>query len=292
MKARLASFATLPKRVFRMGPAAPALANAHQDVLVGPIRAAQLYAGAHYCDQHPLQLARVSGDVTPGGTVTATGKCFGPPAGRVQMLGTFPNEKGTVALSVLSWTDQTITAKIPAITRAPDQAVDIRLERPAATMSLHEKGTQEVFSLAARLSFLGIRELDDVSNKGFSSTCMQGDHPQTDTCSSAGGCDWIGNCMWGWHTQAAPDSGTDTWRLHLPPGWRFDHIELSGQDANTTLDIDPTIDPTNVTWSVHWKTVHWKREATHVGNHVTYNEGDEGTYWLLVFATGAAGTLK
>jgi hypothetical protein len=290
LKAQFAALAAVPRRTFRLRQTAIALAGVRQDTIVAASGAAQRYADAHYCDQHPLQLARVSGDVTPGGTITATGACFGPPAGQIKMLGNFPNEKGAVSLVVLTWTDQSVTAKIPAITRALDQAVDIRLQRPATTMGLHDKGTGQTVSSSARMSFVAQRQVLEVSTQGTSWSCGRGAHPLTEDCGAADLCSWTTSCLWAEHIQTASDSGNDTWQVHLPAGWRFDHLELSGQDGNTTLAIDSTLDPTNVSWSVHWQTLHSKTEASANGNHRTYTEKDDGSYAIILYVSIPIGT--
>jgi len=270
--------------------------NALQDGRLGAIAGNKPYViDARYCSEHPLLLDRVTGDVTPGGTITATGACFGSAAGQVQMLGNFPSTNGTVNLAVQSWTDDSVTAKIPAIAGAPDQSVEIRLVHYASIYTatvLGRAGATNV-SPRVRMSFLAERQLVNALTSVENDSCAQGAHPSQDLCSKV--TSWTGSalcpfegCVFAYHNQLAADSGTDTWRVHLPPGWRFDRIEL--QSATAEVLIDQTIDPTNVTWNVRWHTIHGRSEKTHVGNHITYNEFDDGSYMFFLYATGASGT--
>jgi len=291
-----ASIAKLPKRVFRAHQSgAPAAGNARQDVLVGAIRANKPFlADAHYCTDHPFLLDRVSGDVTPGGTITATGACFGTAGGQVQMLGNFPNTNGVVRLTGQSWADDTVTATIPAIAGAPDQAVEIRLQHLpnyTSTTSVRSKGppqiVSQIVSLPVQMRFLALRQKVNASLRVENLSCAHGAYPNS---AYYGWCrtdptDWLGQPdpqAGAYHNQGKPDSGTDTWGVRLPTGWRFDSIGLGGNEGEEVV-IDQTIDPTNVTWSVRWHTT-----SSIYDHQPEYNAG----YAFYLYAIGPWGTYK
>ena len=307
LRARFLAVSALPRRTFRAATSVRSLetAGARQDVRLAAVNPDRPYTrDAQYCAQHPLLLDRVTGEVTPGGTLTVTGACFGSGAGTMQMIGNFP-PSGRVSLVIQSWADDRVTAQLPAVTGAPDQPVELELEHfaPNPTARVQRHDVQAV-SPHVRMSFVAQREARSAIPHVANGSCARGDHPADVTqCGTV--YTWPSDyfcgdygCGWADHKQSAADSGTDTWYVHLPPGWRFEHIEAQGPvDAVT---IDPTLDPANVTWSIRWHTTHvaekreWKHSqppATFAWEQVT-PAYDTAGYLFYVFATGPAGTYK
>lgn len=294
VQAHLAALSAQHRRTFRLPSALARVTavSAHQEVRISGIipQDGRLARTDYYCAHQPLRLERVSGDLTQGGTIVASGSCFGKTAGGVKMLGPFPN--GAISLVVQSWTDQTVTAKVPALTGVPDQPVKIELVAPA-------QGGQTNVSPDVSMIFVSQRRVANVYTMVENLSCGAGEHPAmpnrgtwlygTDLgydCYPTANVNWVLTTSAAVHNQLAPDSGSDTWRVHMQPGWRFDHIDVSDQ---ADLVIDPSIDATNVSWTTTWHTVtaSWSDFSAGPGQrteilHSTY----DGSYIVEVYGSG------
>lgn len=166
---RRARFTTLGHGALRQfkGPKTVApLALARQDVSVPPgvVTAKKLPGGnaapSVSCSHLGMVIGRVTGDITPGGSVTISGICFGP-QGDVVMKGSF--QRGGVTLAIQSWTDSTITARIPTnIYGVLDQAVNLMLVAPRAFVSKTVTGLRAASS-PVQLNFVAARDTIDIT---------------------------------------------------------------------------------------------------------------------------------
>lgn len=301
---------------------------AHQDVVVPSNVAPEKIGGVNAqplvsCARIGMLVARITGDVTPGGMLTISGACFGS-SGLVQMQGNFP--QGPVTLELQSWTDSTVTARIPYLYGVQDGAVDIRLIGPrvAVTKNISELGRPQ--SSPVQLHFIATRETIDVTRSVANTSCAQGDgvhdenylsyHPDPDVC---GGWEYCGPsgtgianhfCAYGYHFRGSPGSGSDGWALHLRNGWRLESVGLVidsnvGDLATYTvgyfnsLTVDPANDPANVNWSVSWRTAPTDYKVAtnefsptghgYSGSRTLFTYHD-GSYLVNATATGPLGT--
>jgi hypothetical protein len=98
-----------------------------------------------YCNKNPAKIHRVSGVLTPGGSVTITGECFGDKTGQVLAFGQFAG--GTVPLSFQHWSNHRVVAVVPAVKGAADHPVQLTVVRADSKRSP-----------AAQASFVATRE--------------------------------------------------------------------------------------------------------------------------------------
>ena len=291
-RAAAATLRNQPKRVVRL-PAraiAPAVA-VPQDVVVAVKRNSPSGPGlATFCDAHPLLVDGVSGTLTPRGTITVRGACFGTTHGDVMMLGTFPG--GAVTLPVTTWVDNAVTAVVPAITGVTDQTVRIRLSR-ANTKLANPRGTaiaapvvsEPVSMLFTAARVTTIARQDWVVNV---SCGRQGSTPDNlDSCdafTAASGA-WFDETqaerlVYHVRRNAPAAAGEDSWQTRLPAGWTFDRIEFVSSSPGTDIAIVPTMNNAFVQWRVTWKTM---RMSDANGPR------EEADYLMAVYATGPAG---
>ncbi|MDQ6924795.1 MAG: hypothetical protein M3154_00980 [Candidatus Eremiobacteraeota bacterium] len=291
-----ANLRTLPKRVVRFPSVATPAVAARQEVALKKGTLLDRREGTG-CEAHPLSVERASGEVTPRGTITVRGSCFGPRSGGVEMLGAFPD--GVVHLTVTSWTDDTVTASIPAISGVPDQAIKIRLS--IMNIDLSHSGdrskpltSKTVVSEPVSMRFAAAREtviapVDWVSNASCGNNIGNAfTRDNMDQCSSFRSMDASG--AWfgirnperiGDHIRpSANATGDDLWQAGLPAGWVFDRIEFTSSSPGTDIAITPTLDSRHVSWHVRWRTEHVVDR---------YGPREEATYGIVIFATGPAG---
>lgn len=310
-------------------PARGALPLARQDVSVAPggMTTERVSGGKGVsipCERIGMLLARVSGDVTPGGNVTLSGSCFGP-KGDVGLSGQFKG--GSIALEIQSWTDSTIAARIPTqIYGVPDHPVDIAVIAPRAVVAKNVKVAIRAASAPIRLNFVAARETIDVTKSVTNTSCAQGDvvrndyyQGQPDSCGGfATDCgpqfgyeDTGHKCSLGWHFRPSAGSGSDGYVLRLRPGWRLDAVDLVYADeADSTkfstytngyassVAFSPTADFTTVSWAVNWTAVPTEYRVITTGGTDTKPRDTtrtlfsyfDGSYLLHVSLTGPQGT--
>ena len=294
---RFAALKRLPVRTVRSTQRVADPNASVQDVGVPEYVSHAVADAQNFCNYHPLAIARARGDVTPGGTITLTGACFGSVSGHARMLGQFPG--GTVDLAVRSWTDDSVTAVVPAgLSGVPDLPVDLVLARARPNRSVHG----EIVSLPVRMRFISARETTLNGYRYLNPlTCAGGvdyrwdytaDRPLQNGCGVG---DALGAALgndgrFGWanhmRENGKADSGIDRWQLRLPLGWRFDSLGLQAESAESS--VDQTLDPTNVTFTISWRTVHKKYNRTY-GKDATFSEYEDGSYVVYVYALAPRG---
>ncbi len=310
-RALLSALRDRPKRIVRLpGGATSLLPISRQVVAVAKRAPAVDLTTVPVCARSPLQIDNVDGAVTPGGTLTIHGSCLGSAKGGADLLGDFPG--GALHLAVTAWGDNVVTASVPAVTGVPDLPVRLRLSgisQPVARTALI-KGQQvaiapnptAIFSDPVSMRFTATRETTTLWATNLENlSCGRGalaPNISADLCFTAAIGYWTlyGNEHSGVHVRPAGsnDAGEDIWRMRVPAGWRFDHIEYQGMSPATNISISPTLDPSNVTWHVMWKTD--TRSAEKDTNVIdagprNYNVED-GSYLAMVYITGPAGTMK
>ncbi|MFN2460634.1 MAG: hypothetical protein ABR591_08105 [Candidatus Velthaea sp.] len=259
-------------------------------------------------------IAHVTGDITPGGNVTIGGFCFGA-QGDVRMSGQF--QGGSVALEIQSWTDTTITARIPTqIYAVPDHPVDIAVIAPRVVYSKNIKAGVRTASSPMRVNFVAARETVDLTKSLVNTSCTQGDvvrneyyQGQPDSCGFPGTTDCgpqfryenIGHkCSVGWHFRPSAGAGTDGYLLRLRTGWRLDAVDLVYDDDvdRTTFDthtdgitFSPAANFTTVSWTVSWTAGSTEYRVLNAeGKARTLFSYFDGSYLLHVSVTGPRGT--
>lgn len=282
-----------PTHVVR-GRAPVVAAVAPQEVIVGSNARNAVAAAGSICEAHPLEIYRVAGTVTPGGTIVVHGGCFGALGGGVKLIGTFPG--GSLTLNVSGWTDDTITATIPAVRGVLDQNVQLRLSRLIITgKDLQHSPT--VLSDLVPMHFTAIRETVPVDWRYVHTvTCANApgslDAPNCQTLYNSGG-DWTYNTQYASHD--APNGVTagnvDTWQVQLPPGFVFDRLEIQSTPDGDSVTLEPTVNVALVTWRVAWKSAHQRLNQVENGKPVVFDY-EEGTYITTVYATGPAGWMQ
>ncbi len=294
---RFAALKRLPVRTVRRTQRVADPNASVQDVGVAETVSHAVADAQNFCNYHPLAIARAKGDVTPGGMITLTGACFGSVSGHARMLGQFPG--GTVDLAVRSWTDDSVTAVVPAgLSGIPDLPVDLVLARARPNRSVHG----EIVSSPVRMRFIAARETTLSGYRYLNPlTCVGGDtyswdyiadRPLQNACGvgDAWGAALGNEGRFGWASHmrknGTADSGIDRWQLRLPLGWRFDSLGLQAESAESS--VDQTLDPTNVTFTVSWRTVHKKYNRTY-GKDATFSEYEDGSYAVYVYALAPRG---
>lgn len=124
----------------------------------------------NYCRDHPPEITRVRGALTPNQRFRIEGSCFGDTTGAVQVIGQFPG--GNMKLVFERWTDGEIVAFVPAVQGAADHAVALTVVRS------DKKPTP-----AAQASFIAARERVEVPGH-FWTPGQNFDH--TDTANGGG----------------------------------------------------------------------------------------------------------
>jgi len=80
-----------------------------------------------YCLKHTAEISRVRGVITPNGRFTIEGLCFGDQTGAIEAIGQFPG--GKLRLVFERWSDNEITAFVPAVSGAPDHSIALTVVR-------------------------------------------------------------------------------------------------------------------------------------------------------------------
>lgn len=278
-------------------PAPVAVSTAPQEVVVhSSTRGAITVAAASICEAHPLQIDRVSGTIAPSGTVVVHGECFGPLRGTVKLLGAFAD--GALALNVSAWTEDTITASIPAVRGVLDQAVQLQLTRQnssSAAALLH--GPAQVSEPVA-LRFTATRETVSVDQRyvhNVSCPNAPGSDPRNNSnCQSLYGAGWDFDFrkQYAYHdaTNGVTAGNVDTWQAQLPQGFVFDRVELQSNPDGDAVTLEPTLNAALVTWHIAWKSSH-QRVNRVINDKPFIDEFEEGTHITTVYATGPAGWM-
>jgi hypothetical protein len=299
---QMAALARLrPRTIKAFQPAARSVAR--QDVRVVGRIGGTVTRPLDYCAQHPPEIDRVSGNVTPAGTLTIGGVCFGT-SGTVGLTGNFPYEPRGVNLRIESWTDTSVTARLignlygssydlskDSFTAAPDQAVELRVATRRLAGGLVVVGPS-VVSAPLRLNFTArhvtIQGLPSVS------ACAAGDPldpSRPDFCENPG---WgvsfscpFGTCSPALHLRKVPASGEDVYAFNLHHGYVLNDITMFGEAAD--LSIDPSLDPAHVTFRVRWRTVPKKDvDKVRLGSP-EYAAFHDGSYMFYARITGPDG---
>ncbi|MDB5040947.1 MAG: hypothetical protein JWN27_1673 [Candidatus Eremiobacteraeota bacterium] len=276
---------------------------APQDVRVAGRVGGTVTRPLDYCAQHPPEIDRVSGTVTPGGTLTIGGQCFGT-SGTAAITGNFPLEPRGVNLLIESWTDTSVTARLfgnprggswdvstDSFTRAPDQAVALSVATHRTAGGIAVVGPS-VVSPPVRLNFTARR----LTIQGWPtvSSCAAGDllDPlRPDICQGIGWgftyhCGQL-SCSPGVHLRKVPDSGEDVYAFNLHNGYALNDITMYGDAAD--LSIDPSLDPSHVTFRVRWRTVPKNDLAMVRMGHPQYANYHDGSYMFYARITGPDG---
>lgn len=97
-------------------------------------------AGELACrDNEPPKITRITAALSPGGSVSVNGSCFGSRTGTVEVIGQFPGGKLQPAFT--SWTEKRIELQVPAtISGATDHAVAITVVTSEGTRSTAVQG--------------------------------------------------------------------------------------------------------------------------------------------------------
>ena len=273
-------------------PSPPAL----QDVVV-PVKPGAFVASSRLqldCTAHALEIARVTGTVTPGGTITIHGRCFGK-RGIVQMG--IASSWNVAMLTVTSWTDDTVLATVPPLRGIGDQPVRIRLARGLVRLAKRDGGASPVFSDPVTVKFTAARETTYLWGVYISATCSHTGVTFEDTCIPCADGDSTQPqnfaYHYGEHWRPVPASGTDTWQAALPEGWRFDRIEYQSFPPADIVVDPPGPDLRVVQWHVRWQTMHSSSERPdYEGTHLHLADRERSSYGGLVYVTGPAGTLR
>jgi hypothetical protein len=298
---RLGAISRLPARTF----AAPRLASAGvgmQDLHITSRPPVALAQQLDYCAQHPPEVDRVSGNVTPGGTLTIGGICFGT-SGTARISGNFPNEPGGVGLLIQSWTDTQVQAQLfgqlrgasydvhtDSFSGSLDQPVDLQIvtRRTAGKLVVVGPGTA---SAPVRLQYTA-RRMTSTAPLG-SASCAIGEplEPQRpDFCGEYGWgsfkCD-VGNCFETYHARKSPASGEDVYSISLSRGFVLNTVMLFGEGAD--IVFDPSLDPSHVTFRVRWRTLHKSDPDLVKNGHPEYADYNDGSYLFLPITTGPDG---
>jgi hypothetical protein len=287
---------TQPKRTVRIpGQIAAPSAPAMQDVVV-PVKPGALVSSSRLrmdCTAHDLEVARITGTVTPGGAITIRGRCFGKP-GSVQMG--IASYGADTMLTVTSWTDDTVLASVPPLRGIVDQPVRIRLARGTARLSKQDGGAVAVFSEPITMMFTAARETTYLWGAYIAPSCSRTGVALEDSCIPCADGDSTQPqnfaYHYGEHWRTMPASGVDTWRATLPGGWRFDRIEYQSFPVADIVVDPPGADPSIVQWRVRWQTMHSSGERPdYEGTHQHLDDRERSFYGGLVYVTGPAGTL-
>jgi hypothetical protein len=297
---RMASLSRLQPRTFK-SPGSPANAVASQDLQVAGHSGAAFTHQIDYCAQHPPEIDRVSGAVTPNGVLTIGGICFGK-AGTVRMTGNFPFESGGLNLLTESWTDTVVKARIlgkaygsygsttDSFTAAPDQQIELRLTTGRVAGGMYVIGPNLV-SMPVRLNFIA-RRITTIAGVD-TVACASGeplDAQRPDFCAEYGwgafSCD-AGKCMESYHARKAAASGEDVYSVRLGHGYVLNGVTVFGD--GTDLVFDPTLDPSHVTFRIRWRTLHKSDPDLVKRGYPQYADYNDGSYMFLPTMTGPDG---
>lgn len=292
---RMSALSHLPPRSFKAPRSVANAVAAHQDVQVAGHAGAVFNHLANYCAQRPPEIDTVSGDVTPGGTLTIHGICFGT-SGNVRLTGIFPYEPSGFNLQTQSWTDAVVKVQLvgntyggvlqgqaDSFTSAPDQPVELRLatHRVAAGMTVYGANV----SLPVRLNFRARRALATATADLV--TCAVGeplDASLPDLCAQSG---WFsGALLAAYHVRKAATSGEDVYAVNLKHGFVLDQVSVQGDAAD--VSFDPSLDPSHVTFRIRWRTVH-KSDPERAKVFPQYADYNDGSYAISTTATGPDG---
>lgn len=293
---RITALSRLQPRAFK----APRAANgvAHQELQVSGRAGAASSHVPNYCAQHPPEIDRVSGDVTPGGTLTISGICLGT-SGSVRIAGNFPFEPSGIMLSIDSWTDTVVKARLMGLPRGGsydvttdsftgslDQPVDLRVATRRVAGGMVVVGTG-VVSQPVRLNYVAKRVPADIPV--VVAACATGDplDPSSpDVCGQSG---WLTPSLGTFHLRKTAASGEDVYSVHLTHGYALDKVTVQGDAAD--VSFDPSLDATHVTFRIRWRTVHKSDPEMVKRGFPQYADYGDGSYAFSATGTAPAGVM-
>jgi hypothetical protein len=296
---RMAALSRLQPRTFK-SPRSMTNVVGSGDVQIAGRSGAGFTHQVDYCAQHPPEIDRVSGKVTPSGVLTISGLCFGT-TGTVRITGIFPYESAGLDLPIESWTDTVVKVRMfghaygsfgsttDSFTGAPDQQIELRLMPRRVAGGLVVISPNLVSSVRLNFTARRITTMAAVDTL----TCASGeplDAQRPDFCGEYGwgsfSCD-VGKCMESYHARKAATSGEDVYSVRLGHGYVLNEVMVFGDGAD--LVFDPTLDPSHVTFRIRWHTMHKSDPDLVKRGNPQYADYNDGSYMFFPTMTGPDG---